>query len=464
MEQRDQQRPNLTHGTQTAYKSGIAGQNERITEQLEFLSSWQTRISRRAQDKDALFSNLMKHINKDTLYEAYRALDGSKALGVDRISKATYGENLEQNLKDLLERVHKGSYRPQPKKEVLIPKANGKTRPIAIAGFEDKLVDWVLGKILAILYEPLFIRTNFGYRQKKSAHDAIDVCYCSLEKNNRKHVVEIDFSKFFNTIPHGKMLKILGQRIADKRFLRLIRRILNGEIATYTGEVIASEIGTPQGGIASPILANIYLNVVLDQWFLQNFASRDSVIVRYADDAIFFFKTEEEASRFLQALKRRVEEFQLILNEEKCRTLTFDKRSNEHFHFLGFTFYWGRLGRKRTLKLKTQKEKLIKSIQEFYSWIKENRNTMKLKELWELAKSKIRGHLNYYGYLVNKNKIRHFYCEAVRSLFKWINRRSQRLSYTWEGFQERIQYFPLIPPWDEIAWKQPKRRRAFIRL
>lgn len=184
-----------------------------------------------------------------------------------------------------------------PKREVLIPKTGGKTRPIAIASFEDKLVDWVLGRTLERLYDPLFIRNSFGYRRNKSAHDAVN--------------------------------------------------------------------------------------------------------------------------------------------------------------------YWGPLGKKRTLKLKTRKEKLIKSIQEFDRWIKENRSTMKLRDLWELAKSKIRGHVNYYGYLMNKSKIHHFYCEAVNSLFKWINRRGQRRSYMWEGFQERMKYLPLLPPWHEIAWKQPKRRRSF---
>lgn len=461
MERRGQQRPNPAHSTRPTFNSGSYGQSDRISEQLEFLSSWQTRISRRAQDKDALFSNLMKHINRDTLCEAFKAQDGSKALGVDQISKADYGKELKQNIEDLVRRVHSGSYRPLPKREVLIPKAGGKTRPIAIASFEDKLVDWALGKILTFLYEPLFIRNSFGYRRNKSAHDAINACYCSLDKNNRPHVVEIDFSSFFNTIPHGRLMRILEKRIADKRFLGLIRRVLNGEIATQSGEVIPGVIGTPQGGIASPVLANIYLDEVLDQWFLQKFASRDSIIVRYADDAIFFFKEKEQASIFLEALRRRIGEFQLILNEEKSRAFTFDKRSNIHFNFLGFTFYWGPLGGKRMLRLKTQKEKLIKSIQGFYSWIKENRSQMKLTDLWESAKSRIIGHVNYYGYLMNKSKIHHFYWEAVRSLFKWINRRSQRRSYTWEGFTERLKYFPLLPPWDQIAWKQPKRRRSF---
>ncbi len=252
MERRDQQRPNLAHSTYPTFNSGADGQRGRSSEQLEFLSSWQTRISRRAQDNQALFSNLMKHINRETLREAYKALDGSKALGADQISKAIYGKSLQANLEDLEQRIQEGSYRPLPKREVLIPKSNGKTRPIAIASFEDKLVDWVVGKTLENLYEPLFIRNNFGYRKRKSAHDAVNACYCSLEKNDRPHVVEIDFSKFFNTIPHGRMIKILQQRIADKRFLGLIRQILKEEMATQEGTILPCETGTPQGGIATP--------------------------------------------------------------------------------------------------------------------------------------------------------------------------------------------------------------------
>ncbi|MFN8791396.1 MAG: reverse transcriptase domain-containing protein [Bdellovibrionales bacterium] len=205
--------------------------------------SWKVRIGLKAQDKACVFTNLMKHINMETLHEAYKAIDGKKALGVDQVSKSEYGRNLEANLSDLLKRVSNGSYRPLPKREVLIPKSNGKMRPIAIASFEDKLVDWCVGTILNQVYEPLFIRNSFGYRKGKSQHDAVEAAYYSLEKGLRAHVVEIDFTNFFNTIPHKKLMRILEKRVADKRFLGLIYRLLTGEILKSTGDKAPGEIG-----------------------------------------------------------------------------------------------------------------------------------------------------------------------------------------------------------------------------
>lgn len=193
----DQQNLNLTKNTSTAFNSGSKRQKVFSPEK----ASWQVRINLGAQNKTCVFSNLMKHINKDTMREAFKAIDEKKALGVDKVTKSEYGKNLEENLENLLKRISSGSYRPLPKREVLIPKPNGKMRPIAIASFEDKLVDWCVGTILNEVYEPLFIRNSFGYRKNKSAHGAIEASYYSLEKGVRNHVVEIDFSNFFNTIP-----------------------------------------------------------------------------------------------------------------------------------------------------------------------------------------------------------------------------------------------------------------------
>jgi len=248
-------------------------------------------------------------------------------------------------------------------------------------------------------------------------------------------------------------MRILSQRIKDNRFKGLIGRFLVGGLINQEGENLPSEIGTPQGSIMSPILANIYLDVVIDQWFKKEWKFHN-VMVRYADDGVFFFKKEDDAKRFMIDLKSRVESFQLKLNEEKTKIIILNKKNHEQFNFLGFTFYWGKQGSRTILKVKTQKEKLIKGIQEFYHWIKKIRNQKKLEEIWSLAKSKIRGHVNYYGYWMNALKIRHFYWEATTALYKWLNRRSQKRSYTWEGFKERIKNFPLIEPLQEIKLKQ----------
>jgi len=451
MEQRGRQNLGLVTDTLDTLSSVDGGHNE--GHERRWLDNCWTRIGLAAQDKQLVFSNLMTHVNEETLKEAYRAQEGTKAVGVDGINKMQYGKNLEDNLRSLAERVQRGIYRPQPKREVHIPKVNGKTRPIAIACFEDKLVDWVVGKVLTQVYEPLFIRNSFGYRPNKSADGAIKACYFSLYKNMRKVVTEIDFSSFFNTIPHRKLMRIIGKRIADRRFKGLIGRFLKGNLITQQGDHLPSEIGTPQGSIMSPILANIYLNEVIDQWFLENYASYNNIIVRYADDAVFFFKEEDVARSFNKCLRQRVKKFGLQLNEDKTKTIVMGKEAHKHFNFLGFTFYWGKQGSRGILKIKTQKEKLIKSMREFELWIKKARNQRKLNELWAMAKAKMTGHINYFGYWMNGQKLNHFYYSAIKSLYKWLNRRSQKRSYSREGFSERLKNFPLIKPWNKLKLK-----------
>ena len=316
------------------------------------------------------------------------------------------------------------------------------------------MVDWVVGKILTQIYEPLFIRNSFGYGPNKSADGAIKACYYSICKNSRKYVVEIDFSSFFNTIPHRKLMRIIGKRITDRRFKGLIGRFLKGGLTNEGGEVLPSELGTPQGSIMSPILANVYLHEALDMWFIQNYASYNNIMVRYADDAVFFFNKEETAVKFLDDLNCRVNNFGLKLNSDKTRSLMIAKGSHAQFSFLGFTFYWGKQGSRCILKVKTQKEKLIKAVQEFDQWIKSIRSKTKLISIWALARAKILGHINYYGYWMNALKLKHFYLSAVQSLYKWLNRRSQKHSYNWKGFKERLKNFPLVNPIEATKLKQ----------
>ena len=222
-------------------------------------------------------------------------------------------------------------------------------------------------------------------------------------------------------------MKILGRRIVDRRFKGLVGRLMQAAIQTANGAINPTTVGTPQGSIASPILANIYLNEMLDQWFLENYNASKDIVVRYADDAIFLFRSEATARSFVEHLYQRVSQYGLELNSEKTQ-----------FDFLGFTFYWRKgAGPYYLLRVKTQKKQLHKKIQEFYHWVKKVCGQMKTGEIWALAKAKLRGHYAYFGYRMNRAKLNHFYYEAVRSLFKWLNRRSQRRSYAWEGFEER---------------------------
>lgn len=329
---------NLETGTRARHSEGTREQEREELLQGELFPSRWSRIGYAAQKKDTVFNNLLTHINVETLLEAYRVLDGNKALGIDGISKKEYGKELEENIDDLVKRIHNGSYKPQDKREVLIPKANGKVRPIAISCFEDKLVEQVIGKILECVYEPIFIRNSFGFRPNKSAHNAIKAVYCSLKDNRRPHVIEIDFASFFNTIPHRKLIKIIGKRISDTRFNGLIGRFLKVGILDELGNTKEPDTGTPQGSIMSPVLANLYLHEVLDEWFMKNYASYNDIIVRYADDAVFLFKSEEKAKKFVEDLSGRVGMYGLSLNKDKTKLISFEKTGHASFDFLGFTF------------------------------------------------------------------------------------------------------------------------------
>lgn len=411
------------------------------------LNSW-ARIRLHAnKSKEATFCNLLTHFNVENFREAFRAQEGSKAKGMDGIAKSDYGKDLEKNLVDLENRIHKGTYRPKTRREILIPKADGKWRPIAISAFEDKLVEWTLGKILESIYESTFIRNSFGYRPGKSAHDAVNASYLTLKDNKRPFVVEIDLKSFFNTVSHRKLMRTLQLKITDRRLLGLIARFLKAEIHHANDDVKEQDVGTPQGSVMSPILANIYLHYVMDQWFLEEIASKQAVIVRYADDAIFMFSKLEAAESFLATLRERLSKFELELNEGKTRITDLSKGRNGIFHFLGFSTYWARrhMSGKLTLSIKTQRERLHKKMQEFTAWIKKHRSTMKTAKIWETVKLKLKGHYNYYGYFCNRRSLWRYYHAVVWSLFKWLNRRSQKRSFAYDRFKEIIVTYVHLP-------------------
>lgn len=446
MERRESQRPNHNHFTSAGFNARRQGKTTDFKLEIES-NSW-LRIGLSAKDLKKQFNNLFCHFTVVNLREAFRALDGNKAAGISGITKRDYARKLDENLADLVNRLHKGTYRPMPKRRTYIPKANGKMRPLAISEFEDKLVEWVLAKILSSIYEPLFIRNSFGFRPRRGAQDAIKAVYLSLKDDKRQHVVEIDLASFFDTLSHRKLIKLLKIRIADRRLESLISRFLTAGILEEDGKLARQECGTPQGGIMSPVLANVFLHYALDEWFLKNYASNGAIIVRYADDAVFIFEKEDQATHFKDELKTRLESFALKLNEDKSGLIRFGKPQGNVFHFLGFTFYWGKdhAATRRSLKVKTEKSKLGKKIQEYTDWIKANRAKLTTDQIWEQTSAKLRGHYNYYGVHTNRPKLNHFYYSVVSNLFKWLNRRSQRKSFTWERFSKRLRYKPLPQP------------------
>ena len=393
------------------------------------------------------FTNVIHILDEDLLKAAFHRLDERKAVGLDGVSTALYAKGLQANLADLKDRIRRHAYKPMLARQVLIPKANGKTRPIAISSVEDKIVQTAIAMILDALYEPLFMDVSTGFRPKRGCHDALHKVYHLLKGNFRPYVVDCDIKSFFDSMDHEKLMEFVERRVSDKNFTRLIRRLLKMGVMTTDGEMKLNELGSPQGSVVSPILANIYLHYVIDVWFRESYKKYGQQMVRYADDTVFCFKDQQAAELFLASLKTRLKENHLELNEDKTRIVEFKKDGNNTFDFLGFTLYWGKTKeRTKLLKTKTSAGKLRKAILEFKLWIKANRNRHRLKELWRLAAQKLNGHYAYYGTTVN-NKVGFYYLTCTRLLHKWLNRRSQKKSFSWESFQKRLKQFPLPKPW-----------------
>jgi RNA-directed DNA polymerase len=408
---------------------------------------WISSAARKLDDGERM-NNIMHHFHTENLGEAFRRLDGSKAVGIDQVTKARYGKNLQQNLENLRDEIARGGWRPKPSKQVLIPKPQGGTRPLAIGCLEDKIVQTATAKILEAIFEPVMHRHSYSFRSGRSTHQALSRLYSEINKRGKHSVVvEMDIEKFFDSMDQEFLMQMLEKRVKDPFFLRHLRRTLRNSILLPSGKELLSEMGTPQGNPASPVLANIYLHYVLDEWFEAHW-EKHGEIVRYADDAVFVFNNMETAKEFRNSLELRLEEFKLRLNTDKSGIRQFGPKDKAgDLPFVGFAIYWGRsFSKKSYLKVKTLPKRLGRCIQSFKEWIKANRHRWKLDVLWEKAKAKIVGHYNYYGVTHNLNKLRHFYYVCTQLLFKWLNRRSQKRSFTWERFQRRLMFKPIPKP------------------
>ena len=407
-------------------------------------------------------TSLMHLYNRESLINCFLELNGKKAIGIDGITKEKYGENLYQNIDDLIERMKRMAYRPGPVKQVLIPKEGkpGATRPLGISNFEDKIIQKMTQKILEAIYEPLFKPCSYGFRPRRGCHDAIKDLQHYLWGNEVETVIDLDLGNFFGTIDHKILEEFLRVKIKDTRFMRYIIRMFKAG-TLKNGDMMINEEGVPQGNIASPVMANIYAHYVIDVWIEEMVkpACKGKIrLFRYADDVIICCEREEDARRIMEVLGKRLERFKLRLNEEKTKMVSFSKSKigmgikQGTFDFLGFTFYLGRSKRNKVIpKLKTSKKRLRSKLAKVKEWLKENRNKTRLRPLWETFCAKLRGHNQYYGMSHNSESIRIFSYEARRLFFKWINRRSQRKSFNWEKFHLFLKRYP--PPTPRIIHK-----------
>jgi group II intron reverse transcriptase/maturase len=398
------------------------------------------------------FQNLCGLLTEEFLIDTYKYLNKNSATGLDKISVREYGRNLKGNVKELVKRLKEKRYRAPMIKRVFIPKANGKTRPLGLPVTEDKLLQLAVKRILSPIFEVDFLACSYGYRPGLGGRDAVKAITRELNFGRYTYVVEADIKGFFDNIDHEWLIKMLKLRIDDRVILRLVEKWLRAGVLDADGNVSYPTSGTPQGGIISPLLANIYLHYALDLWFekvVKKYCEGEAYICRYADDFVCAFRFSRDAEKFYSALEKRLDKFSLNLAEEKTRIIKFNrhkKKGGNRFCFLGFEFFWDidRSG-KDCLKRRTDPKKQIISLKNFKVWCRESRN-FRLKKLFDLLNSKLRGYYNYYGLIGNYDSMSKFFYYAIRILYKWLNRRSQRRSFNWSQFKDVLDYFKVERP------------------
>ncbi len=430
--------------------------NTELDKTLEKLSS----ISLCAKgDATFKFTSLAHHLNAAFLTDCYKRLDRNKAVGVDSVSWEDYGQHLEENLAELVSKLTKKTYKPQPSKRVYIPKGNKELRPLGISTIESKIVESGITRILGSIYELDFYSFSYGFRPNKSAHQALKKVGDSINVKPVNNVIEADIKGYFDNVDHDMLMEFLSIRIKDSSLLNLIEKFLK---AGYIDDeqFIETKRGTPQGSILSPMLSNIFLHYVLDDWFdnvVKKHVKGYAKLVRYADDFIILVQAEKDAERILTALRNRFTKYKLELHPEKTSIFSFGRqekrRSTEEarkantFNFLGFTHYCDRT-RRGYFKVgrKTSAKKFRGSLKALNLWLKSVRNVMQTKDWWKILRAKLRGHYEYYGVSENYRCIEKFYRHVIRLTKKWLNRRSQKKAMSWEKMTKYLELYPLPKP------------------
>jgi len=407
-----------------------------------------------ARDKSLRFTSIMHHLTVELLREAYDALKRNAAAGVDDVTWREYGEGVESRIRDLHDRVQSGRYRAKPSKRIWLPKPDGCQRPIGIAALEDKIVQqgvvWVINQI----YEKDFYGFSYGFRPERSPHDALDAIWVGITQRRVSWVLEADIKSFFDTINHAWLMEFLARRISDLRMLRLIRRWLRAGVSEE-GEWSKREAGTPQGAVISPLLSNIYLHYVLDQWvseWRKKEAIGEVIIVRYGDDFVMGFQYRQEAQRFLEEMKERFAEYGLEIHKEKTRLIEFGRFAEANraergegkpgtFDFLGFTHICSRTrkGNRFTVRRKTIAKRLRIKLKEVRGAIIRRRHEP-IPVLGKWLRSVVQGHFNYFAVPGNRKAIDRFRTEINRAWLYALRRRSQKSrSLTWDRIKRLIK-------------------------
>ncbi len=406
------------------------------------------------RDKSIRFNNLMHHITIDRLREAYQELKPKAAPGIDDVTWEQYGKELEANLSDLRERVLSGRYRAAPSKRVWIPKPDGKKRPIGIPVLEDKVIQQAVAWILSQIYEEDFVGFSYGFRPGRSQHNALDALFVGITQRRISWILDADIRSFFDTVDHEWMMKFIEHRISDPRMLRLIRKWLRAGVSEE-GQWSKTTVGTPQGAVISPLLANIYLHYALDLWvekWREKQAQGDVIIVRYADDFVMGFQHKQEAVSFLKELRERLAKFGLELHPDKSRLIEFGRFAAENrkkrgegkpetFDFLGFTHICARTrkGNYFTVRRKTIAKRMRNKIKTVRAKLMQRRHDP-IKELGEYVRSVVKGHFNYYAVPNNKRSIDAFRSAILKSWFQALRRRSQKARrYSWDKFKRMAE-------------------------
>lgn len=404
------------------------------------------------------FTSLSHVIDEELLHEAYRRTRKDGATGVDGQTAQQYAQDLRGNLRGLHERLKTGRYQAPPVRRVHIPKGEGKTRPIGIPTFEDKVLQRSVAMVLTAIYEQDFMECSYGFRPSRSAHDALEALWRGLMHMGGGWVLEVDIERFFDTLDHGQLRSFLDRRVRDGVLRRAIDKWLKAGVLE-NGTHRHPDSGTPQGGVISPLLANVYLHEVLDVWFEKEVKPRlsgRSFLIRYADDFVIVLEHERDAARLMEVLPKRMAKHGLSLHPTKTRLVRFDKPSGRNaacdsararsFELLGFVHHWGRTRRGQwTVRRKTSSVRLSRALQRVRQWCRAHMHDS-IAEQQRALRQKLLGHYSYYGITGNARALLAFFREVKRTWQTWLHRRSQKARMYWERFVALLQRYPLPLP------------------